>query len=142
MPIDRSKFNHVCRQCRGSMSGRSCANAVYCFVCSAQRQKESRRRAITPLQTLAHAYVHSAIRLGILAPLSGLRCSDCAKPATQYDHRDYAKPLEVDPVCGSCNMRRGPGLNSGKVKKADARFDKQKPLLIPRSRRIAVKVAA
>jgi hypothetical protein len=38
-------------------------------------------------------------------------CVDCKrKPAAMYDHRDYAKPLAVDPVCHYCNVRRGPAL--------------------------------
>ena len=28
--------------------------------------------------------------------------------AYDYDHRDYSKPLEVDPVCRRCNQMRGP----------------------------------
>lgn len=27
-----------------------------------------------------------------------------------YDHRDYSKPLQVEPVCGRHNKLRGPGL--------------------------------
>jgi hypothetical protein len=26
-----------------------------------------------------------------------------------YEHRDYTKPLQVEPVCRSCNALRGPG---------------------------------
>lgn len=37
-------------------------------------------------------------------------CFDCGKPPTQYDHRDYRKPLDIDPVCNSCNRRRGAAL--------------------------------
>ena len=32
----------------------------------------------------------------------------CGGMAEQWDHRDYNKPLDVEPVCRSCNMRRGP----------------------------------
>ena len=35
-------------------------------------------------------------------------CVDCGKRAEHYDHRDYTKPLEVEPVCRSCNKLRGP----------------------------------
>lgn len=35
------------------------------------------------------------------------KCSDCDAPAVVYDHRDYDKPLEVEPVCNRCNQRRG-----------------------------------
>ncbi|MFA5633142.1 MAG: hypothetical protein WC997_16665 [Porticoccaceae bacterium] len=27
--------------------------------------------------------------------------------ATDYDHRDYRKPLSVEPVCRRCNLSRG-----------------------------------
>ena len=37
-------------------------------------------------------------------------------PAENYDHRDYALPLAVEPVCVGCNLRRGPGLNRGAVR--------------------------
>ena len=36
-------------------------------------------------------------------------CVDCeVQRATMYDHRDYNKPLDVDPVCNRCNQARGP----------------------------------
>lgn len=59
----------------------------------------------------ASARVHSAIEAGRLARPTEHTCVDCGKPATEYDHRDYSKPLEVDPVCHPCNKRRGPGLH-------------------------------
>lgn len=36
---------------------------------------------------------------------------DCKGPAKQYDHHDYSEPLKVEPVCISCNHRRGPALD-------------------------------
>ena len=41
----------------------------------------------------------------------GVLCVDCGSKATCWEHRDYEKPLEVDPVCASCNKKRGPGKN-------------------------------
>lgn len=35
-------------------------------------------------------------------------CVDCGKPAYCWDHRDYMKPLDVEPVCRSCNAKRPP----------------------------------
>ena len=53
--------------------------------------------------------VARAIREGKLPRLDGtIRCVDCGQMATQYDHREYARPLDVVPVCRSCNIRRGP----------------------------------
>ncbi len=50
----------------------------------------------------------SAIRRGTLKPATEFACVDCARAAQCYDHRDYSKPLEVAPVCFSCNVLRGP----------------------------------
>ncbi|WP_334067284.1 helix-turn-helix transcriptional regulator [Burkholderia cepacia] len=55
----------------------------------------------------AHREVAKAIRRGDLPPVDTQTCCDCGAPARGYDHRDYAKPLEVDAVCDSCNVRRG-----------------------------------
>lgn len=54
--------------------------------------------------------VRAAVAEGRLQPASAFMCSDCTKPAAVYDHRDYNRPLLVEPVCRSCNSRRGPGL--------------------------------
>ncbi len=47
-----------------------------------------------------------AIKSGKLPSPKTLPCADCGGPATEYDHRDYTKPLEVAPVCRLCNRRR------------------------------------
>jgi hypothetical protein len=61
---------------------------------------------------LAHRYVSVALYNGDLPRLDGsIPCADCGKPAQEYDHRDYKKPMEVAPVCKSCNAARGPGLH-------------------------------
>lgn len=58
--------------------------------------------------------VAKAIKAGKLMPIAECTCVDCGDPAHHYDHRDYEKPLEVDPVCRSCNYLRGSGLNAFK----------------------------
>lgn len=58
-------------------------------------------------QQRAHAAVAKAVRLGEMPRARELSCVDCAKPAVDYDHRDYSKPLEVEPVCRRCHMARG-----------------------------------
>jgi hypothetical protein len=55
--------------------------------------------------------VASAIRHGLLPSLvtTNVACADCDENWAQcYDHRDYSKPLDVVPVCMSCNSHRGP----------------------------------
>jgi len=61
----------------------------------------------------AHNLVAKAIRKGRLEALIDGKtdCVDCGSVASEYDHRDYLKPLEVDPVCHRCNIRRGPAEN-------------------------------
>lgn len=59
-------------------------------------------------QQRAQATVAEARKRGLLPELDGsIACSDCDKPAKQYDHRDYSRALDVEPVCRSCNVRRG-----------------------------------
>lgn len=40
-------------------------------------------------------------------------CVDCGADAQVYDHRDYSKPYEVDPVCQRCNLARGRAMWHG-----------------------------
>ena len=58
-------------------------------------------------QIEAGSAVACARAKGILPPPTNFPCDDCGKPATEYDHRDYNKPLDVAPVCRSCNNKRG-----------------------------------
>ena len=62
-------------------------------------------------QREAHYQVARAIRKGLLPSARIFGCTDCEAPAIEYDHRDYSKPLQVDPVCRRCNLKRGPALN-------------------------------
>lgn len=56
----------------------------------------------------AHTAVARAVRKGELPLAKSCQCADCGRVAEQYDHRDYARPLDVQPVCRSCNFKRGP----------------------------------
>lgn len=66
--------------------------------------------------------IHKAMRQAVsLAVATGkldrpekLLCKDCGASAEMYDHRDYGKPLEVEPVCRKCNNHRGPAVAFGK----------------------------
>lgn len=79
----------------------------FCFEC---KPKVNNLRLSLTGQSKAIAAVTKAKKKGVLTALPDgvTSCSDCGKPATCYDHRDYNKPLEVDPVCSSCNRKRGP----------------------------------
>lgn len=58
-------------------------------------------------QQKAHKAVSDAIACGKIHPAGVYKCVDCDDPAMVYDHRDYNKPLDVVPVCVSCNLLRG-----------------------------------
>lgn len=60
-------------------------------------------------QRKAHSIVRAAIKHGLLPQLKTGRyaCVDCGASAAEYDHRDYSRPLDVQPVCRSCNKKRG-----------------------------------
>lgn len=67
---------------------------------------------IWKVQRRAHAAVNKAIAAGDLHSLDGsVACIDCGAVATCYDHRYYSKPLDVQPVCKSCNKTRGHALD-------------------------------
>jgi hypothetical protein len=63
-------------------------------------------------QKAAISMVNRAICLGYLHSLKDqpTPCVDCGKQADHWEHRDYARPLEVEPCCMSCNFKRGPAL--------------------------------
>lgn len=87
-----------------------------------------RYRALAKIRGPALRAVAKAIQDGRLPKLDGsIPCADCGEPASVYDHREYAKPLEVTPVCQPCNVRRGPAKETAPLLVAnwlyDGRFD-------------------
>lgn len=73
----------------------------FCEPCSKARHLY---RVFGSGQYLAQLQVAQARRRGDL-PAPGT-CVDCSAPATDYDHRDYSRPLDVEAVCRGCNLRR------------------------------------
>lgn len=69
--------------------------AMYCTEC---------RQAVSSITTA----VSRTMRAAKIPKATDYDCQDCGKPATEWDHRYYSLPLEVDPVCTACNQRRGP----------------------------------
>lgn len=64
------------------------------------------------LRNIAHGAVKSAVQQKRIPPARMLICVDCGRGAQHYDHRDYSRPLDVAPVCRSCNRKRGPAVNA------------------------------
>jgi len=89
-----------CRVCNGEIIDRHHL-AKLCFSCGDHSQNGGHK---------AHAAVKKAIKNGFLKPIKELKCTDCEEQAEIYDHKDYNKPLEVEPVCRSCNRKRGSAI--------------------------------
>ena len=95
-------MSKLCADCNQEITGRE-PSARFCWICSNLRPRKNG-------QAQAAATVNKAVRNGILVPVATLTCVDCGKPAQCYEHRDYNKPLEVEPTCKGCNIRRGPAI--------------------------------
>ena len=55
---------------------------------------------------VAHDMVASAVRRGDLPRVSTCDCVDCGIQAADYHHEDYSKPLDVEPLCRLCHVKR------------------------------------
>lgn len=64
----------------------------------------------------AYGKISWAIKQNEIPRPSVFRCFDCPSRAEVYDHRDYLKPYEIEPVCKICNYKRGPGKNGSRIK--------------------------
>ena len=91
-------MKHFCKICNDEILDRH-GLAKICFPCDRGDYGAGRSRA--------HAAIQKAIKTGQLLHPKNFFCIDCGAPAKCYDHRDYNKPLEVDPVCRKCNFHRG-----------------------------------
>lgn len=72
------------------------------YVSSARKKRVGAERA--------HNAVGYARRHGALPDPKTMPCADCGGAAIEYDHRDYNRPLDVEPVCRRCNLRRGSAI--------------------------------
>lgn len=82
------------------------------------------------VQSRAQRLVRDAVLSGAMPQASTLLCVDCGNWAKVYDHRKYSEPLTVEPVCVSCNCKRGPAEDSP-VLKSFRRKNQQPPALLP-----------
>lgn len=90
-----------CVACNGlfNVSRNGAHHQQHCADCLVTWKREQKRALLA---------VRGAVIAGLLPPVTTLRCVDCDFPASIYDHRDYSRPIDVVPVCASCNQRRGP----------------------------------
>jgi hypothetical protein len=94
-----------------------------CNPCYAEHQKDC---------VAAIKEVRKAIARGDLKPAKGQPCVDCGKDARDLEHRDYTMPLDVVPVCRSCNLKRGTAYDS--VYRPPHQFPAPTPILLPPGR--------
>ena len=88
-----------------------------CVECGAKHDRHRMAQRCGPCSVsfgnamiAAIAAVQRAIRRGEMVKAKTQTCVDCGSNACDWDHRDYRKPLDVQPVCRSCNFARGPAV--------------------------------
>lgn len=93
------QYFFVCLGCNGLFHATACGahHSRHCLECG----KAWRER-----QRVAMVEVRRAVMDGRIPPVRTLKCVDCGFPGHDYEHRDYDKPLDVVPVCRSCNQKR------------------------------------
>lgn len=82
----------TCKAC-GAVHKRH-SGSWYCWACYHKARKLAGKAASLLKQKETH-------------PATCYSCVDCGKQAQRWDHRDYYKPLAVEPVCQGCNWKRG-----------------------------------
>ena len=109
----RKPLRKICPDC-----GRRYAawwSSVSCNGCSFIRF-----RRLIAIRSKVGTEMVKAYKSGELKRIGKLdKCVDCGKPAKHYDHRDYSKPLDVVPVCVSCNILRGPAIQTKNIVRLD-----------------------
>lgn len=98
-------MQRVCQCCGTADLSHRDRNAKYCLACRNEGQVGRGR-------ILAVRAVNAKVKAGLMPRADTLACVDCGKPAQEWEHRDYARPFDVEPVCRACNQKRGPGMNN------------------------------
>lgn len=96
----------VCRECR-KIYARQWRKTVKGILCTFRHNEKIKYSQMER----AKGVVYVQVRKGKLPKPELFDCVDCGEEAKHWEHRDYLKPLQVEPVCPSCNSKRGPGLN-------------------------------
>lgn len=110
-PLERKPRQTECEQCGADIRKRY-RGSRFCFPCTEIRARMSIRKYVPNNDNAkSRAVTKYAVKVGFLPDPTNFICMDCkGRQAQCYDHRDYSKPLEVDPVCLRCNNSRGRGI--------------------------------
>jgi len=103
----RPGTRRVCKLCKMTYSRKYNNDGRYFLKNHARYQEKNKGSQMEK----ARSMVMIEVRANRMPSASKFKCVDCGVNATCYDHRDYQFPFMVEPVCGSCNKKRGPGLN-------------------------------
>jgi hypothetical protein len=104
----RAKISNKTKSCLSCRTLFSTKYRRHCDDCFSFIQKERGNWETNGGKQYAGTIVGAAVRRGYLPKLDGsVPCIDCGRAAQHYDHRDYNYPLLVQPVCRSCNSKRG-----------------------------------
>lgn len=106
--LDGPCVQQICIHCTEKYEEHGFKTGGWCLICVASPWRN---------QTVAYRLVRKAIKDGRLKKPDSLQCTDCGKPAFCFDHRSYRRPLDVVPVCRSCNIKRG-SADGGRANKA------------------------
>ena len=88
---------------------------ITCIYCKEEELRAAQTKVCRACKPLVRYAAYKADTLlcraeahGEVPPPEDFTCVDCGRTAQSYDHRDYDRPLDVVPVCRSCNLKRGP----------------------------------
>jgi len=95
----------LCQCCGVADISHRHGRAKYCLSCRNDGQ-------IGRGRILALRAVNTRVRTGEMPRADTFVCVDCGQAAHSWEHRDYSRPLDVEPVCRSCNHKRGPAKNN------------------------------
>jgi hypothetical protein len=115
-----------CVQVQTSQQSKPAASNTICIDCGIHCHTNGRRckkcsvvnnlyRVFGTGQYEALTIVANEIRRQRMRPAKEYKCVDCGGEAAIYEHRDYGKPLEVEPVCQACNLLRGHAIPKRKT---------------------------
>lgn len=107
------RIGDLCHAC----NPKPVAPARSCMICGEQIPREPGRGqsdycsiacsdAVSAMRAKVSRLVARAVAHGDIPRALNFSCVDCGAPAVEYDHRHYTFPLDVAPVCRSCNLKR------------------------------------
>lgn len=100
-----------CFRCKHEWIPRT-ENPQTCAKCRSPYWNKARdKKNYKEMQLNAALVVQQFIHKKLISKPGNYKCVDCGKPAVHWEHRDYSKPMSIEPVCRSCNKKRSSSNN-------------------------------